>query len=529
MSRRVVAVALIALVAASCSTGPDQTDATASAPLPSMTSPARPTPDGAHGSARPPGHAESTDPDRLSPLEATGIDSSGLPLGWEPQPLAWSPCRSAAHAQCATLAVPLDWSEPDGTQIELALARLPATRPASQRLGTVVVNPGGPGGSGVRFVQSNPLSPDVAGRFDQVGWDPRGVGDSTAVTCAEDSARAFLEADPDPDTPAEQSDLDARAEAVARDCDDDVDLLAHVGTRNVARDLEAIRRALGEGPLNYMGFSYGTQIGQYYAEMFPDQVRAMVLDGVVDPSLTFTEFLDGQTDGFDSSFRRSADACRSAGPRRCGLDDLAVAYDEVHARVEASPIRARSGRQRVGPADLAVAAISVAYRDDGWRELGPALADALDGDATALAELADRYHDLGGYGSYAGVVCTDTPPPATPADWRRFADEARVRSPRFGGSVANELLPCATWPVRSGAIPAPITAPGAPPILVIGNTGDPATPIANARAVAAALDSGVLITVERSGHTAYGADGCATKIVDRYLTELTTPADPSTC
>jgi len=517
----------IALVAASCSTGTGGTNDAASRPLPSMISPTRPDQAGNHGSARP--APEDAPQPTVGPAQASGLGRSGIPDSWSPEPLTWTACQDAEHAQCARLKVPLDWRDPDGAQIELALARLPATGPASQRLGTVVLNPGGPGGSGVRFVQSDPLSPALARRFDQLGWDPRGVGDSTSVTCAEDRAPAFLEADPDPDTPEEQNELVALAEAVARDCDRDAGLLAHMGTRDVARDLEAIRRALDDGALNYLGFSYGTQIGQFYAEMFPKQARALVLDGVVDPALSFTQFLDGQIEGFDASFQRSADACRAAGRRRCGVSDLTATYDKVRTRLERSSLVTDGATRRVGPADLAVAAISVAYRDDGWRELGPALADALEGDASDIARLADRYHDLGSYGAYAGVVCTDTPPPPTPDAWKRFADEARVRSPRFGGSVANELLPCATWPVRSEAVPQPVSAPDAPPILVVGNTGDPATPLSNARSVASALSSAVMLTVDRSGHTAYGFDACATRIMDRYLTDLTVPATGSTC
>ncbi|MBS1837714.1 MAG: alpha/beta fold hydrolase, partial [Actinobacteria bacterium] len=415
------------------------------------------------------------------PTATTGPDAgasarpAGLPDGWHPGRLDWHPCRSGAGLECATLQVPLDWSDPSGSTIGLALARIRATGGAGGRIGTVVTNPGGPGGSGVGFLASSPFDATLAGRFDQVSWDPRGVGGSSPVTCGRATVPAFLEADPDPDTPEEQAHLDELAEAVSTDCArSDAKLLAHISTVEVARDLEAIRRALDDGPLNYVGFSYGTQIGQDYAQMFPDQIRTMVLDGVVDPSLSFTEFLMGQIDGFDASFQRNVEACAAAGASRCGVSDLAGSYDQLHTRVEAAAIPAGSGRS-LGPADLAVAATYVAYSGDGWTRLGPALRDGLAGDGSALLALADDYHDLGGYGAYAGVVCTDSPPPPTPAAWQQFAAAARARSPRFGGSVANELLPCATWPVKATGSPESITAPGAPPILVIGNTGDPAT------------------------------------------------------
>ncbi|UDY36014.1 alpha/beta hydrolase [Dermatobacter hominis] len=472
-------------------------------------------------------------PAETSDVPSTTTIPDGLPATWQPAPLEWATCppsdgRDLSAARCATLAVPLDWADPAGPTIDLELARLPATGGADERIGTLLTNPGGPGGSGVDFIAADPFGGSLSRRFDQVSWDPRGVGRSTAVRCGSDTASAFLAADPDPDTPTEQQELDRLAAAVSSECaSSDAALLAHIGTVDVARDMEAIRLALGDGALNYVGFSYGTQIGQHYAEMFPDRVRAMVLDGVVDPALGFTDFLMGQIDGFDASFERSVAGCRT-NARRCGVVDLAAAYDQVREQVEQAPLPAGPGRT-LGPAELAVAAVYTGYADDGWKRLGPALADALDGDGTALVELSDRYHDLGGYGAYAGVVCTDTPPPASSAEWQRFSDAARARSPRFGGSVANELLPCATWPVRSDAVPAPLTAPGAPPILVIGNTGDPATPLANAEAVASHLASGVLVTADISGHTAYGVDACVTDLVDAYLTTLAVPPDGTRC
>jgi pimeloyl-ACP methyl ester carboxylesterase len=442
-------------------------------------------------------------------------------------PLRWHGCDVAADAECATLTVPLDWSDPGGATIDLALARLPAT---GDRIGSVVVNPGGPGGSGLDLLSDDPFDSAVARRFDVVSWDPRGVGDSTAVRCGAKTVGPFLAADPDPDTPEEEATLEQRAAAVARDCGAaDAALLPHLGTDDVARDLEAIRRGLDDGPLNYLGFSYGTQIGQQYAQFFPGEVRTMVLDGVVDPELGFTDFLMGQIDGFDRSFEADVAACRRAGARTCGVDDLAAAYDRVHDLVERSPLPAGHGRH-VGPSELAVAATYVAYGSDGWRDLGPALAAAIDDhDGSQLWELAQGYYDFGGYGVYAAVVCTDTPPPTDAVAWKAFADRARAASPRFGGSVANELLPCATWPYRSTHVPAPIAAPGTPPILVIGNTGDPATPYSNAVSVAQHLTSGVLVTADIEGHTAYGVDDCVTRLVDRYLVDRRVPADGTRC
>ncbi len=450
--------------------------------------------------------------------------ATGFPEDWTPPTLRWRDCDLGVDARCATLTVPLDWGDPAGPTVDLALGRLPAT---GDRIGSLIANPGGPGGSGLEFLSYEPFSTAVSRRFDIVSWDPRGVGDSTAVTCGDSTVSDFLDDDPDPDDAGEQATLDADAAAVSEECRaDDLDLLAHVGTRDVARDLEAIRRALGDEPLTYVGFSYGTQIGQQYAEFFPTRIRAMVLDGVVDPALGYTEFLLGQTAAFEQAFRANSAACRDAGPDECGVEDLPAAYDQVRERVERTRLPADG--PDVGPAELAVAAVYTSYSADGWLDLGPALQQAIeDDDGQALSDLAQGYYDFGGFTAYAAVVCIDTPPPAGADAYRAFADEARRVSPRFGGQVANELLPCATWPVPPVAAPSAITAPGAPPILVVGNTGDPATPYDNAVAVADQLSSGVLVTADIDGHTAYGIDRCVTRVVDRYLIDLTVPpADP---
>ncbi|MFM7064695.1 MAG: alpha/beta hydrolase, partial [Actinomycetes bacterium] len=422
------------------------------------------------------------------------------------------------------LQVPLDWSDPGGEQVELALARQRAT---GNRIGTLLSNPGGPGGSGLELLSYDAFSRTLYRQFDVVSWDPRGVGGSTPATCGT-SVAPFLTNDPDPDNPDEQVAIEQAAKAVADACaQDTASLLEHIGTPDVARDLEAIRRATGNEPLNYLGFSYGTQIGQQYAEFFPGNIRTMVLDGVVDPSLGYTEFLLGQTKAFDDAFNRAAEGCARAGARECGVSDLAEAYDRVRARVELEPLPA--GDQRVGPAELATAATYVAYLSDGWRDLGPALASGLKGDGAGLLDLANSYYDNEGYPTYAGVTCTDTPPPKGADAYREFADQAERISPRFGGAVASELLPCAFWPVAPTGTPGPAQVVGAPPILVVGNTGDPATPYSNAVAVAATLPGAVLLTVDMGGHTAYGSDACATRAIDTYLTAATLPAPGTVC
>lgn len=420
--------------------------------------------------------------------------------------------------------MPLDWDDPGGDTLELALGRFGAE---GARIGSLLMNPGGPGGSGLEYLSYDPVGPALAERFDRVSWDPRGVGASNPLRCTA-SIDQLAAVDPDPDDAAEQQALETSASDLARSCEElDGEVLEHLGTLDVARDLEAIRLALGAEPLNYLGFSYGTHIGQAYAELFPGSVRAMVLDGVVDPALGYEEFLLGQTEGFELAFDRASEACLAAGPSSCGVEDLGAAYDEVLRRVEQAPLP--GGAVPVGPAVVSTAAISTSYGTDGWRELGPALSAGLAGDGGPLWQLARSYYDAGAFTSYAAVVCLDSRPPEDLAAYRGFADRARQRSARFGAAVANELAVCAEWPVPPvEPTPAP-TAATAPPILVIGSTGDAATPYENAVAVARRMPSAVLVTAEQDGHTAYGSNGCVARIVEDYLVQLEVPPADTRC
>lgn len=458
-----------------------------------------------------------------TPTAGGDAPSTGFPDKWQPVELDWHRCDVAPGAECAELEVPLDWDDPLGPTIDLALAR---TRATGDRIGSLLTNPGGPGASGLEHLGSRPFGPPVTERFDVVAWDPRGVGRSSPLRCG--SGVAELQSlDPEPDDAEEQRELEEAAAAVSAECRElDAEVLPHLGTDDVAFDMEAIRRALGDEPLNYIGFSYGTHLGQVYAARFPDRIRAMVLDAIVDPTLGYEEMLIEQAVAFDRSFERHAAAC--ARTPSCGVDDLGRAYDQVLAMVEREPLETASGTP-AGPSELATAAIVASYVPDGWQTLGPALAAALEGDGTLLASLADAYRDFGGFSTYVAVVCIDSPPPRGVEAYRDFAARAAAAAPRFGAAVANELLPCATWPAEPVGEPEAITAEGAPPILVVGNTGDAATPYENAVAVADRLASGVLVTVDIDGHVAYGVDRCLTELVDDHLVHLEVPPPGTRC
>lgn len=431
--------------------------------------------------------------------------------------LDWQRCDIGRDTECATLDVPRDWDDPVGGTIELALARIPAR---GTPIGSLLLNPGGPGGSGLDLLARDPVTDPVGVRYDLVSWDPRGVGRSTGLSCG-DAVPRFLSQDPEPDDDGETVALESSAAAVAKECaSSDGALLAHMRTEDTARDMEAIRAALGEEKLNYIGYSYGTHIGQMYASLFPERVDRMVLDGVVDPDESFTEFLLSQTKAFDEALEAQAVECSAAGKVSCGVDDLLDAYDRVHEAVERRRIEGANGS--VGPAELSMAAITSVYQPRGWHVLGPALREALKGNGTMIRRISDSYQEMSDYTPYAAVVCTDGPTPRGVEEYRRFAEEATRVSPRFGAAIANEMLPCATWPVETAASTV-VEVSDIPPIILIGNTGDPATPLANAEAVHGRVAGSVLVTVESDGHTAYGSNNCVNRIVESYLIDSELP------
>ncbi|KAA0234425.1 MAG: alpha/beta hydrolase [Actinobacteria bacterium] len=445
---------------------------------------------------------------------------NGFPSDWVPPTLNWAGC--GAGSECASLTVPLDWDEPSGPTIDLALARRPAT---GDPIGPLLVNPGGPGGEGVAFVRDGYFNPAIESSFDIVGWDPRGVGESTALACGE-QVTTFQALDSDPDDEGEQQSLDEAAKAVAEECEEsDTDLLPHLGTDDVARDMEAIRLALGADALNYLGFSYGTSIGLQYAEFFPSSIRAMVLDGVVDPALDLEGWLAQQTEAMDAALARAFERCESDST--CPLDDAAGAFDEVAEMVETEPLPA--GGRSLGPAEFAIAAISATYDPAMWPDLIEGLAEALEGDGSRLMELADTYYSFGAYTSYAAVVCVDSPHPVGAQEYQEFADRLAEISARVGAPTANELLPCAFWPVEPTGTPGEVVAEGSPPILVLGNTGDAATPYENSVNVAETLSEGFLVTYEGEGHTSYGKSTCVDEVVDDYLVTLALPPEDPDC
>lgn len=449
--------------------------------------------------------------------------------------------RSCGSYECATLRVPLDYTNPSGNQIDLALVRKPAAD-KSKRIGSLLVNPGGPGGSGVDFVRAwTPvLSSSIRDRFDIVGWDPRGVGQSTPLVC-HPIIKEYIAADPSPDSQEEWNALESVTRSFAKDCANaagsDLDFY---GTKNVARDLDRIRGALGDDKLTYLGYSYGTVIGQAYLQLFPDRVRAMVLDGAVDLSLNVDGITIAQAVGFERALANFVQDCRDRA-NRCDLNDHgdpADAIQEVLARAEEAPIPSKSADRPAGPGETLLGIIAPLYNQVLWSRLDNAVSDALDGDGSALVKLTDGYLERRG-NDYSNslemnlaVNCVDNAPSKLPTNYQDYiAVEPMLeqQSPTFGRAFGNGLA-CALWKARPDPLSPPTDVRDVPPVVVVSTTGDPATPYDWGVSVSEQIEDAVLLTYRGEGHTAYaGGDDCVDDAVNAYLIDTEAPGPGTIC
>ena len=454
--------------------------------------------------------------------------------------LAWQACGGGF--ECARLPVPLDEARPDGETVELAVVRRRAPGPPGDRIGSLVVNPGGPGASAVEYLRAayEGLPRAVRARFDVVAVDPRGVGQSRPIRCGTTAELdRYFALDPTPDDAAELAAYERGNEALVAGCERRSGaLLPHVSTQVAAGDLDRLRAALGDERLTYLGYSYGTSIGAQYLDRFPTRVRAMVLDGALDPALSWDALLEGQSRGFDEALEAFLADCATTrcAFRRAAEGDLGAAYDRLAERVDRAPLPGSGGRT-VGPGALSLGVGAGLYsRESGWPAISEALAQAERGSGAQLLALSDSYLERGpdGYSNVSeanlAVNCLDRPWPRETRPFLELADRVRAHSPRFGPAIALSGLACADWPVPPAGTPRPVTAPGSPPVVVIGTTRDPATPYAWSVALAEQLSAGVLLTHDGDGHTVYraGAPACVLEPVDRYLLTGQAPA-PATC
>ncbi|MGV0111474.1 alpha/beta hydrolase [Arthrobacter sp. CP30] len=457
------------------------------------------------------------------------------------QEVRWEDCEE--EFSCATIEVPLDYADPGRASIDISAIRADATGDAQ---GTLLVNPGGPGGSGVAIVRDSldyVASERLREDYDILGFDPRGVGRSTPVRCYD---AAEQDAARQESYPADASDdellalLTAEAKEFADLCAERTgEVLGHVDTGSAARDMDILRALVSDPTLTYLGFSYGTQLGATYAELFPRRAGRLVLDGAIDPSLSNEEITLGQADGFEKAVRAYVADCQQGAecPYSGSVDDGVRQIQELFAAVEREPMTADDGR--LVPVSTFVQGFILPLYDNGnWSTLTQAVTDALDGDPSAMLYLADLSAERRPDGTYASnstaaflaVNCLDYPMTSDPAEMK--ADEQRLieASPTFGRFLAFGGVTCAPWTYPPVAEPAPLRAPGADPILVIGTTGDPATPYAWSTALADQLESGVHVTWEGEGHTAYGrSNDCILDLVDDYFIDGTVPADGARC
>ncbi|MGI8754801.1 MAG: alpha/beta hydrolase [Acidimicrobiales bacterium] len=513
--RAAVTLVAVAVVAGGCASHPE------SSPKSTTTTSSR-TPTSRPSATRPTVGTSTTTP--------ASTTSTTLPL----KPLTWSPCDDGF--ECTTLAVPVDYADPGGPTLELAMVRRPAHDPA-RRVGTLFMNPGGPGGSAIDLVEASALPTEVTDRFDVIGFDPRGVGRSTPLDCRRHLQQIYDD-DPTIDSAADRNRLLADSKAFVAECKTKYrDLLPHLGSRDVARDMDRIRAALGDKRINYVGYSYGTVFGQTYAAMFPKRVRTMVLDGVVDLSVDGLGSAEGQAAGFNgaleafSAFCDSGETCELPGP-------AADVIDEVIADSEARPI---PGRGAGGPANPGVVSLALAqalYSESLWPQLARALDQGQAGNGSGLVRLADAYLRRNADGTYPNgfeiyfaTTCLDQ---AFPRDPQRLLDVAKVigvKYPRFGEALVGDYVRCALWPVPAQPLrPVPPTTRHLPPIVVVSTTGDPATPWINGVRVAEQIPHAVLVTNVGKSHTIYAqGKACIDDPVTAYLADAKAPARGLVC
>ncbi|WP_097993554.1 alpha/beta hydrolase [Streptomyces sp. f51] len=501
------------------------------------------------------------------------------------QRLRWTDCDTEGYA-CARLTVPRDYDDPgNGKTFVLPVARAEAGKP-DRRIGSLVYNPGGPGAAGVQSLQEGmdeAFGRAARDRFDIVAFDPRGVGASVpALTCTASDDEAEEEAS-EPPVPEGVAPLHPRTEeertaaaegarAATEDCErHSGGLLRHVGTQDAARDLDVLRAALGERELTYLGWSYGTSLGTAYAELFPRRVRAMVLDGAIDPSLDWSQRVLSQSAGFRRSVDDYADHCAEVAGDSCPADSP----DAIRALVEG--LYTRAGRAPLPVSDdssyaeyggmdatAVLGAVSMAMYtpEDQWEPLSRALAAADAGDATALGALDEEETAPAGEdpapeetdevteeesgdedhgatedptpvdnedAALTAVNCLDVPHPRDLDAYWDALPRAEKTAGVYGTAGVTAELTCRGWP-SGGRTPHRVDADGVVPVLVVGTTGDPSTPYEEAVSLADQFPGGMLLTYEGMGHTAYGRGGaCVTEEVDAYLVGLKPVRPGATC
>ena len=457
------------------------------------------------------------------------------------QVLEWEPCGEGLG--CATATAPLDWDDPAAGEIELALVRHVAT---GEPIGSLLVNPGGPGASGYDFIAESldyAVGAPLKERFDVVGFDPRGVGRSTPISCVDpEELDEYLYGI----VPAERGTdewiglVGEASREFGEACAANTgELIGEVDTVSSARDLDLLRAILGDEKLNYLGYSYGTFLGAMYADLYPEKVGRLVLDGAVDPTSTEAEVVEAQAVGFEKALRAYLADCLSGSecPFEGSVEDAMDEVGKLLDSLAASPLRGSDGRM-VGADTFITAIIFALYSPQLWTYLSDMFESVMFGEADQALLLADTYNGRNPDGTYSdnsaevfrSVNCLDYTYQSDVAVMREKAAVLAEAAPLIGPYLSYGDIGCINWPVQGGGSRGELDAPGAPPILVIGTTGDPATPYQDAVALAEQLDSGVLVSYEGEGHTAYNkSNACISVAVESYLIDGTVPEKDPRC
>lgn len=485
-------------------------------------------------------------------LFAPQVEATSTPTGetvdaaLEPfysQVLEWKPCENSM--QCATAKAPLNWADPSGDSIELALIRQPAT--GSKRLGSLLVNPGGPGGSGYDFVANSidrATSEKLQSSYDIVGFDPRGVNHSSAVKCYTDSKKfdEYLFG-LNPGQYGSDEWLAAYEKSnkeFGQDCLKNTGkLLEYVDTESAARDLDLLRAALGDAKLNYLGFSYGTFLGATYAELFPQKTGHLVLDGAIDPATSSYDVVASQAQGFEGAMRAYLAQCLESSkcPFTGTVEEAMTSIRTLLDRLDQSPLRGSDGRE-LGSSTMTIAMILPLYDQSNWPYLDQLFTSVAQGDASVAFSLADSYYSRDSNGRYSdnsseaflAINSLDYACDGSLAALRDEEAKLEKAAPILGKQLAYGGAQCASWPFQSTREREAITAPGSADILVVGTTNDPATPYKWAVALAGELENGHLVTYKGEGHTAYNrSNSCVNNAVDNYFIDGTVPASDPKC
>lgn len=470
--------------------------------------------------------------------DVPGPEDPGLQAFYD-QRLEWRDCSGN---QCARFDVPLDYDEPQGERIKIAVLKVPAAR-KNARIGSLVVNPGGPGGSGIEYASAGSLQfgSRIASAYDIVGFDPRGVGESTAIDCLGTTGMdALVSFDPDPDDEQERDRLDELINDFGQGCvDNSGELAEHISTVEVARDMDVLRALLREDKLDYMGASYGTFLGATYADLFPQHVGRFVLDGAVDPSLSNKQLSLEQAEGFETALRAYVQDCVDQGDCYLGdsVEEGTAAIRAFFDQLERQPLP--TGEDRDLTAGLGMIGTWLPlYVKAFWTQLTDAMRAAMEeGNGSGLLALADLYLSRG-TDEYTdnsmevlyAVNCLDHNDYIETDEVPSHFDEFEEASPTFGRAFAFSLSTCSQWPIKSGNKTTALDAAGAPPIVVVGTTRDPATPLRWSVALADQLESGRLITRDGDGHTGFNqGNECVDSAVENFLLAGTVPPEDLKC